>query len=49
MGVYHVSVGRKEKREWWDSMTSLKVTWALLRVPLATVDVEIVVLSGPRG
>jgi hypothetical protein len=32
-----VPVGREEKREWWDPMTSLKVTWTLLNVPHATV------------
>jgi hypothetical protein len=39
MGVYHVPVGREEKREWWDPMMSPKVTWTLLSVPLAMVDV----------
>jgi hypothetical protein len=26
MGVYHVPVSQEDKREWWDPMTSLKVT-----------------------
>jgi hypothetical protein len=39
MGVYHMPVGREEKREWWDPMKSPKVMWTLLSVPLATVDV----------
>jgi hypothetical protein len=37
MAKYHVPVGCKEKRERWDPMTSLKVTWTLMNVPPATV------------
>jgi hypothetical protein len=39
MEMYHVPVGREEKREWWDPMTSLKATWTLMNVPRATVVV----------
>jgi hypothetical protein len=37
MEMYHVPVGRGDRREWWDPMTSLKATWTLLNVPHATV------------
>jgi hypothetical protein len=37
MGVYHVPMGREEKREWWDMMTSPRLTWTLLNVPCATM------------
>jgi hypothetical protein len=37
MGVHHMPVSREDKREWWDAMTSPKVTWTLLNVPRATV------------
>ena len=37
MNAYHVPVSRGDRREWWDPMTSLKVTWTLLNVPHATV------------
>ena len=36
MGVQHMLVSREDKREWWDPMTSPKVTWTLLNIPLAT-------------
>jgi hypothetical protein len=37
MGVYHMPVSREDKREWWEPMTSSKVTWTLLNVPRTTV------------
>ena len=37
MEMYHVPVGRGDRREWWDPMTSLKAMWTLLNVPHATV------------
>jgi hypothetical protein len=37
MAKYHVPVGHKEKRERWDPMMSLKVTWTLMNVPPAMV------------
>jgi hypothetical protein len=37
MGVYHVPVSQEDKQEWWDLMTSSKVTWTLLNVPYTTV------------
>jgi hypothetical protein len=37
MNVYHVPVSREDKKEWWDLMTSPKVTWTLLNVPCAIV------------
>jgi hypothetical protein len=37
MNAYHVPVSREDRREWWDSMTSLKVTWTLLNIPHAMV------------
>jgi hypothetical protein len=33
MGVYHVSMSREDKKEWWDLMMSPKVMWTLLNVP----------------
>jgi hypothetical protein len=39
MEMYHVPVGREEKRERWDPMTSLKAMWTLVNVPRATVVV----------
>jgi hypothetical protein len=37
MDVYHIPVSREDMREWWDPMTSLKVTWTLLHVPHTTM------------
>ena len=37
MNVYHVRVSREDGQEWWDPMTSLKVTWTLLNVSCTTV------------
>jgi hypothetical protein len=36
MNVYHVPVSREDRREWWDPMTSPRVTWTLQNVPRAT-------------
>jgi hypothetical protein len=37
MDVHHVPASREDRREWWDPMTSPKVTWTLLNVPRTTV------------
>jgi hypothetical protein len=37
MNAYHVPVSQEDRQEWWDPMTSLKVTWTLLNVPHATL------------
>jgi hypothetical protein len=37
MNAYNVPVSREDRQEWWDPMTSLKVTWTLLSIPHATV------------
>jgi hypothetical protein len=37
MNVYHVPVSQEDMREWWDPITSLRVTWTLRNVPRATV------------
>jgi hypothetical protein len=39
MEMYHIPVGQEEKRERWDPMTSLKVTWTLMNMPRATMVV----------
>jgi hypothetical protein len=49
MGVYHVPVGREEKQEWWDTMTSPRVTWTLLNVPHTTMVKGDSCTMGPEG
>jgi hypothetical protein len=43
-----VPVGREEKRERWDPMTSLKATWTLMNVPHATVVKDDSCAVGPE-
>ena len=49
MEMYHVPVGREEKRERWDPMTSLKATWTLMNVPHAMVVKGDNCVVGPEG